>query len=184
MNKKTLCILLSMAMLSHQVTYASDQSLSGDVGPSGQSEVVIDMPIQEEEVAHTNEETMDANMEGNGASCSDVTVLEATASEAAPMKDTKTGECDSEAGELKEDQGAYAHVVCFGLLMVRSIIRVIGIRMPIEMQFASQTYIRCSPPITCRLFRPQQLPAAYIRHMAQMGVQTCRFRSVPEVMVP
>lgn len=108
MNKKTLCILLSMAMLSHQVTYASDQSLSGDVGPSGQSEVVIDMPIQEEEVAHTNEETMDANMEGNGASCSDVTVLEATASEAAPMKDTKTGECDSEAGELKEDQGAYA----------------------------------------------------------------------------
>ena len=92
MNKKTLCILLSMAMLSHQVTYASDQSLSGDVGPSGQSEVVIDMPIQEEEVAHTNEETMDANMEGNGASCSDVTVLEATASEAAPMKDTKTGE--------------------------------------------------------------------------------------------
>ena len=47
-------------------------------------------------------------MEGNGASCSDVTVLEATASEAAPMKDTKTGECDSEAGELKEDQGAYA----------------------------------------------------------------------------
>ena len=108
MNKKTLCILLSMAMLSHQVTYASDQSLSGDVGPSGQSEVVIDMPIQEEEVAHTNEETMDANMEGNGASCSDITVLEATASEAAPMKDTKTGECDSEAGELKEDQGAYA----------------------------------------------------------------------------
>ena len=104
MNKKTLCILLSMAMLSHQVAYASDQSLFGDVGPSGQSEVVIAMPIQEEEGAHTNEEAMDINVEGNGASCSDVTVLEATASEAAPMKDTKTGECDSEAGELKEDQ--------------------------------------------------------------------------------
>ena len=107
MNKKTLCILLSMAMLSHQVAYASDQSLSGDAGPSGQSEVVIAMPIQEEG-AHTNEETMDANVEGNGASCSDVTVLEATASEAAPIKDTKTGEGDSEVGELKEVQGLYA----------------------------------------------------------------------------
>ena len=61
MNKKTLCILLSMAMLSHQVTYASDQSLSGDVGPSGQSEVVIAMPIQVDG-AHTNEESMDANV--------------------------------------------------------------------------------------------------------------------------
>ena len=90
MNKKKLCILLSMAMLSHQVAYASDQSLSGDAGPSGQNEVVIAMPIQEEEGAHTDEEAMDINVEGNGASCSDVTVLEATASEAVPMKDTKT----------------------------------------------------------------------------------------------
>ena len=108
MNKKTLCILLSMAMLSHQVAYASDQSLSGDAGPSGKNEVVIAMPIQEEEGAHTNEEAMDINVEGNGASCSDVTVLEATASEAVPMKDTKTGEGDSEVGELKEEQGSYA----------------------------------------------------------------------------
>lgn len=108
MNKKTLCILLSMAMLSHQVAYASDQSLSGDAGPSGQNEAVIAMPIQEEEGAHTNEEAMDANVEGDGASCSDVTVLEATASEAAPMKDTKTGEGDSEVGGLKEVQGLYA----------------------------------------------------------------------------
>lgn len=108
MNKKTLCILLSMAMLSHQVAYASDQSLSGGAGPSGQNEVVIAMPIQEEEGAQTNEEAMDANVEGDGASCSDVTVLEATASEAAPLKDTKTGEGDSEVGELKEVQGLYA----------------------------------------------------------------------------
>ena len=50
MNKKTLCILLSMAMLSHQVAYASDQSLSGDAGPSGQNEVVIAMPIQEDPI--------------------------------------------------------------------------------------------------------------------------------------
>lgn len=108
MNKKKICILLSMAMLSHQVAYASEQSLSGDVGPSEQRDVVIAMPTQKEEGVHTDEEAMDANVEGNGASCSDVTVLEATASEAAPMEDTKTGESDSEAGELKEVQDSYA----------------------------------------------------------------------------
>ena len=64
MNKKKLCILLSMAMLSHQVAYASDQSLSGDVGPSEQRDVVIAMPTQKEEGVHTDEEAMDANVEG------------------------------------------------------------------------------------------------------------------------
>ena len=108
MNKKKLCILLSMAMLSHQVAYASDQSPSGDAGPSGQWDVVIAMPAQEKEGMYTDEEAVDANVEGNGVSCSDVTVWEATPSEAVHMKDTKTGEGDSEGGELNEVQGSYA----------------------------------------------------------------------------
>ena len=68
MNKKKLCILLSMAMLSHQVAYASDQSPSGDAGPSGQWDVVIAMPAQEKEGMYTDEEAVDANVEGNGTS--------------------------------------------------------------------------------------------------------------------
>ncbi len=65
-----------------------------------------------------------------------------------------------------------AHVVCFGLLMVRSIIRVIGIRMPIEMHIRIPKVYPVQSPITCRLFRPAAVTSSYIRHMAQMGVQT------------
>ena len=111
--------------------------------------------------------------------------IEATASEAVPMKDTKTGEGDSEVGELKEEQGSYA--------IPRSLLRAAygaeyyqgdwdpdanrnAIRIPKVSPVQSTNYLPS--------FRPQQLPAVYIRRMAQMGVRTCRFRSVPEAMVP
>ena len=170
MNKKKLCILLSMAMLSHQVAYASDQSPSGDAGPSGQWDVVIAMPAQEKEGMYTDEEAVDANVEGNGVSCSDVTVWEATPSEAVHMKDTKTGEGDSEGGELNEVQGSYA--------IPNSLLRA---------AYGAEYYQGdWDPDANQNAVRiPKVYPVQSANYLPSLpGVRTCRFRSVPAAMVP